>query len=85
MTTQYERLKVELIQVLAGLGNADTLPFLRPLLNDHSSWVQIETVEALRYISDKSIIEDLKKLLSSQNKDLVDAVKIIIKEIETKV
>ena len=81
-TTQYERLKVELIQVLAGLRHADTLPFLKPLLNDDSPWVQIETVEALRHIADKSIVADLEKLLSSQNKDLADTVKKIIKEIK---
>lgn len=81
-TTQYERLKVELIQVLAGLDNVDTLPFLKPLLNDESTWVQVEVVEALRDIGDKTILKDLKKLLNSENVDLVDTVKTIIKEID---
>ncbi|MDH5559536.1 MAG: HEAT repeat domain-containing protein [Deltaproteobacteria bacterium] len=77
-----EREKVELIQILSGLDGFNALSCVLPFLKDVSSWVKLETVEALRKIGDKKAIPELKNLLDSEDRELVEAVELAIEELE---
>ncbi len=77
-----ERIKVELIQVLAGLENVNTVNSIIPLLHDSSSWVQIEAVEVLKTLGDSSVVNSLKKLRISNNNDLLEVVEDAIEQLE---
>ncbi|MGK0289454.1 MAG: HEAT repeat protein [bacterium] len=77
-----ERVKVELTKVLTSLSEYGSIDLLKNLLHDSSIWVQIEAVEALREIGDDSVVDDLKKLLDSENDDLVEAVHLALEELD---
>ncbi len=78
-----ERLKVELIQVLAGLERFNVVDSLLPLLDDSSSWIRLEVVEYLKKRGDRSLIDHLKMLLDSDDEDLVEAVENAIDRLES--
>ncbi len=80
--TTSERIKVELIQILAGLENNNVVNSILPLLKDNSSWVQIEAIEALKIVGDKSVIDHLKRMLDTDDIELIEAVENTIEELE---
>ncbi|PCI30510.1 MAG: hypothetical protein COB67_01635 [SAR324 cluster bacterium] len=77
-----ERIKVELLQILSELGDLDVINSVLPLLEDESTWVQIEAVEALKILGDVSVVPILKKLLDSDNDELVETIENAIEELE---
>lgn len=81
-TSTSERLKVELIQVLSGLEEFNIVDSVLPLLEDESSWVRLETVEFLKKQGDRSVIKHLKRLLDSDDEELVGVVEEAIDHLE---
>jgi HEAT repeat protein len=77
-----ERVKVELIQLLTGLESPNSIKIVLPLLRDDSPRVQFETVEMLKSLKDASVLDGLKKLKDSENRELLEFIEIAIRELE---
>ncbi|MCP4754723.1 MAG: hypothetical protein GY866_27905 [Proteobacteria bacterium] len=81
--TVFERVKVELIRIVKESDGYDVVDCVLPLLQDGSSWVRIEAVEALKSLGDASVVDRLKELLNSDNPELVKAVENAVDELES--
>lgn len=77
-----ERLKVEIIHVLANIEDQRRVSLLLALLEDESIWVKMETIEVIRQRGDKSFLNILTSLKSSNNSELAIAAAEAIREIE---
>ena len=79
---KYERVQVELIQLLVRSGLLEALEIIKPFLHSPSTWIKIEAVEGLRAIGNSSVLPDLQELMDDADEDLLEALEQAIYELE---
>ena len=79
---KYERVQVELIQLLVRSGLLQALEIIKPFLHSPSTWIKIEAVEGLRAIGNSSVLPDLQELMDDADEDLLEALEQAIYELE---
>jgi len=77
-----ERVRVELVRSLVARPLGDVLPLLLKLLADESSWVRLETVEALKQLGDKRALQPLRRLLMTAEAELAEIVRDAIDQMD---